>query len=228
MQKIRQGTCAYCGAVGEVTDDHVIPQCLWGRVKGAPKSAPVIDACSHCNSIWKSGNDSYLRDVLINDRGAASHPVAGKIRPKFIRSVLRNQSDLDRDIREKGKIVLAARPSGIVVPSLEIEEVEERMKKILFLVIRGLHFYYLHEPLPSDLSFWVAQLQTSEQREVFSKDIALISGVYHRGGSQCVDDGAVFSCAYVELEPNEHSTLWLLTFYRNVVFGAVTNPVQQM
>ena len=55
-RKIKQGTCAYCGAVGDVTGDHVIPQCLWpGRV---PRDVPVVDACRQCNHIWKSGNDA--------------------------------------------------------------------------------------------------------------------------------------------------------------------------
>ena len=39
-RKIKQGICAYCSASGDVTGDHVIPQCLWpGRV---PKDAPVV------------------------------------------------------------------------------------------------------------------------------------------------------------------------------------------
>ena len=37
---LKQGICAYCGNFGEVTYDHIIPQCLWpGRV---PKDSPQI------------------------------------------------------------------------------------------------------------------------------------------------------------------------------------------
>jgi 5-methylcytosine-specific restriction endonuclease McrA len=92
---LKQGTCAYCGNVGDVTDDHVVPQCLWpGRV---PKSAPIIDAWRRCNHIWKSEYDTYLRDALVNDIQAANSPIVQKIRKKFYRSVDRNQSAMARE-----------------------------------------------------------------------------------------------------------------------------------
>ncbi len=204
-RKIKQGTCAYFGAVGDVTSDHVIPQCLWpGRV---PKDVPVVDACRQCNNIWKSGNDSYLRDLLVNDRNAIQSPIVQKILPKFTRSVLTNKSIMHRDLRDQGKVVMIQRPSGLLVPSLVTEVAEKRTREIMSLIVRGLHQYYLHEPLPKDASFWIGRLRTKEQIDGISNDIASFSGEYRKGTYECVGDGAVFSCAYVELMPRDHATL---------------------
>jgi hypothetical protein len=223
-REIKQGTCAYCGVVGDVTSDHVIPQCLWGG--HAPSDVPVVEACRQCNHVGKSGNDAYLRDLLVNDQDALQSPIAQKIRQKFIRSVLTNRSHMDRDLRNHGKIVVTQRPSRLLVPSLVVEVAEKRTREIMSLIVRGLHHYYLHEPLPKDASFWIARLRTQEQIEGISNDIAAISGEYHRGATQCVGDGAVFSCAYVEMIADEHITLWRLNFYGNVVFAVMTNPIQ--
>lgn len=223
-RKIKQGTCAYCSAVGEVTSDHVIPQCLWpGR---APRDVPIVEACRQCNHIEKSGNDAYLRDLLVNDQDALQSPLAQKIRSKYIRSVLTNKSDMHRDLRNHGKIVETQRPSGLRVPYLVVEVAEKRIREILSLMVRGLHHYYLYEPLPKDASFWIGRLRTKEQIEGISNDIVAYCGEYHRGAQQRVGDGTVFSCAYVEMIADEHITLWRLNFYGNVVFGVMTNPIQ--
>ena len=93
------------------------------------------------------------------------------------------------------------------------------------LIVHGLHQHYLHEALPKDTSFWIGRLRTKQQIEGISNDIAAYSGEYHRGASQRIGDGAIFSCAYVELEAFDHTTLWLSNFYGNVVFEVMTNPM---
>lgn len=133
---------------------------------------------------------------------------------------------MHRDLRNHGKIVETQRPSGLRVPYLVVEVAEKRTREILSLMVRGLHQYYLHEPLPKDASFWIGRLRTKEQIEGISNDIAAYSGEYHRGASQPVGDGTVFSCAYVEMMACDHTTLWLLNFYGSVVFGVMTNPIQ--
>src|SRR6266849_451322 len=195
-RKIKQGTCAYCGAVGDVTGDHVIPQCLWpGRV---PRDVLVVDACRQCNHIWKSGNDAYLRDLLVSDRDVIQSPIGQRIQPKFARSVLTNRSLMDRDLRDHGKIVVTQQPSGLFVPSLVVEVPEKRTREIMSLIVRGLHQYYLHESLPKDISFWIARLRTKEQIEGISNEIAAISG------GKCPEISTVFALKHAHLPPIMH------------------------
>jgi hypothetical protein len=223
--KPKQGICAYCGAVGEVTDDHVIPQCLWpGRVSA--DVIPIIDACPECNNKKKSGDDSYLRDVLVNDQDSSHHNIVQKIRPNFQRSVGRKQSAMYKDFKKDGKVIHTRHPSSLIVPGQVSEEADKRVIAILSQIVRGLHYHYLKEPLSKDSTFWIGRLRDKAQIEDTTKDIAGFTGDYHRGGFKSISDGRVFSCGYVELDTAQHTTLWQLIFYDSVVFRVVTNPVQ--
>ena len=69
-----QGICAYCGRIEQLSVDHVIPQCLFSG--NLPGDIPKVYACSLCNTTVKSGNDTYLRDMLLTDIDSSQHPLA--------------------------------------------------------------------------------------------------------------------------------------------------------
>jgi hypothetical protein len=224
-RKIKQGICAYCGAVGDVTRDHIIPQCLWDK-RSSDDVVPIVDACPQCNNIAKSENDTYLRDLLVNDQDAFQHDIVQQIRPKFMRSARENQSRMNRDFREHGKTVYTQRQSQLCIPGCVAEVADKRSREIIAQIVRGLHKCYLDEPLQKDTSFWIGRLRTKEQIEGIANDIVAFSGEHHRGALQRVGDGTVFSCSYVEMFAANHMTLWQLIFYNSVVFGVMTNPIQ--
>ena len=216
----RQGTCAYCGAVSDVTNDHVIPQCLWGRVRGAPKSAPIVDACRQCNHIWKSEYDTYLRDLLVTDRNASQSPIVQKILPKFNRSVDTNRSIMAHDFRDQAKVVEVQRPSGIHVLGLVADVAEERTREIMSLIVRGLHQYYLHNVLPKNTSFNVIRVYTQEQYDELIQNIRRFGGREER-----VDNGEVFECSFSQSLTSfyPYTSIWELNFFHRVVFAVATN-----
>ena len=133
---------------------------------------------------------------------------------------------MNRDFRRHGKVVYTQRPSKLIVPSHVTEVADKRAREIIALIVRGLYQYYLGVPLPKDALFWIWRLRTKEQIEVIANDITAYSGKYHRGAFQRVGDGTVFSCRYVEMFAVDHEAIWQLTFYDNVVFGILTNPVR--
>ena len=216
-----KGICAYCGAYGEVTEDHVIPHSLWGGT--ARSSLPKVDVCPHCNNVEKSALDAYLRDLLVTDRSTTQHAIVQAIFPKFTRSVERNQSLLARDLQDHGKVVMTQRPPGLLVLTLVAEEAEKRTREGLSFIVRGLHQYYLDEPLPKDASFKIWRLRAKMQIEAISREIASFAVEYHKGACEYIDDGSVFSCSYVELIQQDHTTLWQLNFYSAVIFVVATN-----
>jgi hypothetical protein len=213
----RQGTCVYCGNIGEVTLDHVIPQCLFpGHI---PKDAPIVDACQKCNGEMKSAFDEYLRDMLVNDMSSSRNPIAKRLLAKYARASARNRSLLDRDLHRDYDTIGLIKPSGIIGSFADISWiVNERVRIIMQMMIRGLFRYYLQEILsvntPIDISR-VINMQFIEKT---------IRELYEQGGKHaCIGTGDVFECAFVNSQEDPYISVWVLNFYRSVVFFAFTS-----
>jgi len=213
FEVFKQGICAYCGDIGDVTDDHVVPQCLWpGRV---PKSAPTVDACRRCNHIWKSECDTYLRDALVNDMQAASSPVVQKLREKFYRSVGRNQSVMARKFAASAQLVGLQEPSSGIIYGFAYTspDASKRLPFIMSLIARGLYQYYFHQPYSAEAQFDV-------MREVELQKIKVLAQAMNEQGAALVQigNGQVFQAAFWA-KPNHHSTgLWMFNFYGRIRF----------
>jgi hypothetical protein len=80
----------YCGKRDQLSEDHVIPQCLFAG--NCPGNTPKVYACEKCNNIVKSANDAYLRDMLFMDMDSTQHPIVQQLWEKFARALSRNQS----------------------------------------------------------------------------------------------------------------------------------------
>lgn len=195
----------------------VIPQCLWdGPV---PKNVPKVPACAQCNHILKSELDTYLRDLLITDRNSAESPVVQGLRPKYIRSVLRNQSRMDRDYREKGEVIAKMSQSGLYQFGLISQTVNQLTEQIMSMIVRGLHRYYLHTLLSKDTSFTITRLFKQEQCEELRSIIETL-----HGGYDIIGNGDVFACGFASLPDSiPYISIWELNFCRRIVFSVATN-----
>jgi hypothetical protein len=213
---LRQGVCVYCGNTGQVTLDHVIPQCLFsGRI---PKDAPVVDACLKCNGEMKSAFDTYLRDLLVNDMSSSRNSEAQKLLPKYERARARNRSILDRDMRTDYEVIGLTKPSGIISSFADTSWiVDERVKIIMRMTIGGLFHYYLHELLPLNTPFEVSRVIDIKLIEKTVRELG------ERGGRHaCIGTGDVFECTFGNSQEKPDLSVWVLNFYRSVVFLAFT------
>jgi hypothetical protein len=214
------GICAYCGSFGEVTDDHVVPQCLWsGRV---PKDAPNVDACKKCNNEEKSRNDAYLRDFLTMDMANESQPVRERIYPKFMRAVQRNQSVFAHHA-QRSQLVELVTPGGLFAGYAHgIQLPTQQITKELTTIVRGLFYVYIGKnigiTLPETTPFEV--FRQRDMNEVI-QNIGLLLNM--GGVSVSVGTGEVFECAYGCAAEKPDVSLWYLNFYQRVVFSVATN-----
>lgn len=204
-----EAECPYCGIVAKLTDDHVVPVCLFGD--SIPKDIPVIPACATCNNVKKSAYDTYLRDMLVCDDDTFRHPVVQAIfNGKFSRAVSRNQSPLALHIRTKMRLVPTFTPSGIFVGyRIGVTLVEGDVSEVLGTMVRGLHQYYLNRPLAEDIKFTVHRI-----RDV-GKVLPIVQTVVKAGILRYVPvgDSHIFNCIY-GVEPTDPAlTMWFLAFY---------------
>lgn len=213
--EFRQGTCAYCGNVGDVTDDHVIPKCLWpGRVR---KDVPIVDACRPCNHIWKSEYDTYLRDLLVNDRACVKNPIAQKVREKYLRAAKDHHSIVARDLAERSQLVGLEEPSGFISGFAKtLPSAIERFNVTMPLIVRGMHQFFLHTILPDNISFHVVRVIKRQEMEALAREMNEHGGAYNNIGT-----GDVFQFAFWPRHEATYSEVWILNFYRSVRYVVV-------
>jgi len=217
------GNCPYCGKHNKLTKDHIIPQCLFPDDEPLPIDFPNIYVCSSCNNVWKSEYDTYLRDILVNDRACAKNPIAQKVRAKYYRAASNNRSIMARDLAERWELVGLEEPSGLISSFAKtLPDAMKRCNIIMPLIVRGMYQFYLHTTLPKDIPFRVARVIKRQEMEALTREMNEKGGVYHNIG-----DGNVFQFAFWPRQEDVYSEVWILNFYRSiryVVFVAAQVP----
>jgi hypothetical protein len=214
-KKTIHGICVYCSKEDELTEDHVIPQCLFPN--GVPVDVPTVYACATCNHVLKSANDNYLRDLLFTDMRSSRSPIVQELWPKFGRAVRRNQSKLANELMYS-KLIELRTASGLFAQwAYTSQEVNEKTIPILSMIVRGLYHYYTGRILPHDITFEGCRIT---DREKMGKilDILLEMGV----GIGKIDNGEVFECAIAPLPQKSHVGVWILNFYRRMTYMIFT------
>jgi hypothetical protein len=151
-KKSKVGECGYCGHLGQVTQEHVMPRCIFPF--GVPPDSPQITACKHCNHA-KSRFDSILRDALCLDVVGSTTAQARKINlesktilvPSNIhgapmRSALRGSSEfvdamLNSPVEHHEANVFS---STITTPVVQNDSAAELASEAVAWVTRGLYF----------------------------------------------------------------------------------------
>lgn len=217
--KRRPGTCPYCFTIGQLTKDHVIPQGLFGAAP-LPGDVPKVFACESCNNNLKSKDDTYLRDLLVNDPENVAHPVVQELQPTFYRAVRANHSIY---AREAAKILLVPHftPSGrMTAINAQAKLDEQRIIRIFSTLVRGLYRYYFNDVLPLKTQFALRRLDTSA-----SETIAMHQQILAELGARYVPvgDGKVFSSFHGVSFSRREVSIWYLCFYERILYLVATN-----
>ena len=82
----KKGTCVYCGYVGEMTSDHVPPQCLFGP----PRPKLITVRCWKCHKATTK-DDEYFRLMLTMRDDVFDHGDVQKVLPAVFRSLQKKE-----------------------------------------------------------------------------------------------------------------------------------------
>ena len=217
MEKTRP-PCVYCGVNEGVTDDHVIPKCLF--VPPLPNNMVVVPACRPCNE-EKGGDDTYLRDMLVVDWENDPHPLAqGDLKGKVIRAIGRNRSHLVRDGRQTRRPTPVTTPAGLYLgtaPAIPMDPA--RIDRIFGRIVRGLYYrLYAENRLPIDTAFEVGKVHPMKKQE-------LLEFLGRKGGMGYHSLGDPFDCAFNIAKDEPSVSYWLLRFM-NVFVLVFTNAAK--
>lgn len=144
----KQGECAYCGAIGSVTRDHVPPQNLFPEP--LPTDLITVPACDACNSAFKL-DDEYFRLAITSGIDGEAFPRELEHSVKAIKKLA------DPKKRRFAQRMLAAQrlvevksPAGIHLGHVPAHVVDGgRVIKVVKRIVRGLYFHHTGRRLPA-------------------------------------------------------------------------------
>ncbi|MCE5313831.1 MAG: hypothetical protein ABFD49_09020 [Armatimonadota bacterium] len=212
MKQKTQEQCAYCGKIGKMTIEHVIPQCLF--TKPLPLDIVKVPACEQCNNA-KSADDSYLRDYLVTDASASEHKTARKIfTTKVLSSVRKNKSDLWRSFAPSAHLSLVHCRGGISL--LYAGNLDgERIERALYRIVRGLYYRIFQQHIPENCNYSLTRWSPQE----FNEFLPLLHKFGFNGPYGC---GDAFKCIMQFADKSPFTTAWWLFFYDSICLHVLT------
>jgi hypothetical protein len=217
--------CAYCGAVGLVTRDHVPPQGIFSKPR--PGNLITVPACKRCHSDETSKDDEYFRLALQVREGIDSHPDVIKTRPTFLRS-LQNPRKLGMRNALLKNIVLMelVTPSGIFIKNQwGIQTDINRLRRVVSRTMKGLFYIHKKHRLPDGYDALVCD-QDSFQRwpasaiDDFNEN--MIKPILAQQGFTIGNGVFTYRFGFDKNDPN--ATCWIFVFYGQAGFLALTLP----
>lgn len=217
-----EGQCAYCETVGRLTQDHVIPECLFERGK-APADAPIAYACKTCNNTKKNLDDSFLRDMLVADIATYDHPVARDLFKGPMMRVANAKGHVHSPIAQmvrnnQGRQMHWMSTGGIYLGEVFRPDIpQERIWRIFSTIVRGLYLAYTDTALPDGVRI---SLDLRRDMDAVSEEA---QGLLDSGGvHNLVGDGSVFQCVYGVVPDRPDVSLWFLIFYEHLAVVVMT------
>jgi hypothetical protein len=179
----------------------------------------TVPVCEPCNQ-EKAKDEPYLRDFLTTDLYGYEHPDAQALfQRKVKRSIQHNSSDFARDARERNFPQPVFTPQGIYLGNVTAVPVEKaRIDRVLALMVRGLVYHLQKQRIPQDYVFGVNLIKPEGVVDTIRNFAVLPHEEPFSWGEQ------VCECVFVQAADNPATMLWLLRFYRGVIFLVDTSP----
>ena len=207
--------CVYCGAVNEITRDHIPPKNIFPKAR--PGNLITVPCCRSCNSGF-SIDDEWFRIIIACDPLSAEHLQSQKLWPTVLRQL--HQETGAMAVPELLRLSFGeSRPDNI---DDRIQLAELRLARVLMRIVKGLYFAENGVPLP--ISWEVKICVTSDcapggEVANVAESIAGTTGCKGRS----IGDG-VFQYHVVDWPEKVVGMVWILRFFESIHFVCTTGP----
>lgn len=209
------GECPYCGGIANLTEDHIIPKCLFKP--NTLERAFKVYVCNECNNDEKSKDDSFLRDLLVLDKDSQGSSTARFIRSeKYESSAKQNKSELNRNYLSKAIKMPILTKSGLYVYGQRFIIENLRLIKIFKRIIEGLYYFSSNTRLENNSE--VTDFKKITSQEEFDKHFELVKQHYKNGFiTGNLGHTFFFNSIILKIDGIIYSYWWLV-FYENICY----------
>lgn len=222
-RKQKQGKCIYCGAMGDITDDHVPPKGLFPKPR--PSNLITVPACESCNG-GEHLDDEYFRLMLAMRHDTADLPALKPVLEAVFRSLGKTEKrKFARSFISRYKRRQVHTPRGIflgVFPAYDVDR--NRVLRVVERTGRGIFFNQMGRGLADGYTaIAVDELKMIEAdttvRELVQRHCTQISQA-----PPFEIAGGLFRYWFHILEEDPNVSTTLMLFYHRVPFLCITGP----
>lgn len=210
--------CAYCGAVGRVTPDHVPPENLFAAPRVGLITVPCCESCRQGTSL----DDEYLRIALSRRDDSRAHPSLVALQPNIDRGLERTEAKgLAARIERETEAESYTTAGGLIVSGLWLTPDFAKLARVMERITRGLYFREHQRRVPREYQLTIVAEPAlpwidNALRHVRAKPPVVVGA------------GREFSYGWHSKRraaDDAEVAVWLLTFYQAVSFVVmVTKP----
>jgi hypothetical protein len=215
--------CAYCGAEGNLTVDHIPPKCL--LPDPLPSDLITVPCCETCRD-GTANDDTYFQAALAMRSGLYQHPDVQKILPKIVKSFGRPEQIIFTEyFFNQVKLVQVQTASESVQHPVATIDLN-RIRAVLSRITMGLYFHEVGKRLPDECQTWVItndeySNMSSEAKKIIGKVVSTAEIASRRTSGE-----TAFGYKFSFAEDNNFCSIWILTFYESLSFVTATFPTQ--
>lgn len=214
MKPARPKRCAYCGATGKLTRDHVPPKNLFPAPR--PVDLITVPCCAECNSSF-SEDDEHFRTMVACAEQPSSHPQAQRLWGTKIYRQLRGAG---RPVIEE----LIRQSFGVPVGVTEshLREAALRVARVLIRIVKALHYEQTCSVFPNG---WEVRVNL-EPDFACCGGLAGASSVFRSAPAheeRSIGEG-VFRYHVTGWPGRTAGNVWLLSFFECLPFLCTSGP----
>jgi len=216
----KHGECPYCGRTAKLTRDHVPPRALFGA--RPREQLMTVLCCSECNRA-ASLDDEYFRLNLALRDDLGQEPDIVEIIPAVLRSLQHPEAPgLRADFLRGVHNATVVTPAGLLLGSRLAHNVDlDRLGRVPSRIVKAMFRRHHGFRLPEAYEVYTCAASglTDVGRELAAEIHQFFAPLIN---TQPLSVGRVFSY-WVAFDTNDpNMSVWLMLFYRRVVFISFT------
>jgi len=208
--KKQKGTCAICGIVGPITDDHLPPKGIFQKPR--PVDLITVKICATCNGSTSKDDEAFKAFMGI----AAGHTKEGEtaLRETVGRTLAVNNR-IKTDLATAARAVWVKTPSGIGIrKAIAVPLDRNAHDRIVEKMIRGLHYHHTGVVL-ADKATVTVNLHAGLTRKLYEMAMQWNVRIVGKG---------LFVYRYLIPENQAYTSIWMFQFFNSAWSSGTVLP----
>jgi len=223
MSRRNYQVCIYCGVTQADTLDHIPPKCLFAEPR--PSNLYTVPSCAACNASF-ARDDEYFRTAMALRWDVSSHPAAGAIVGKALRSTERSGGFRNLFTRTLEDAPIITHSGLYVQEGGRFEADMERINRVLVRIVRGLYYKKVGTVLTRSHDVFTFADEFLEQSDPRLRNQILRAWQPHVQGEPETFGNETFLFFWY-VDDIKDQTCWLLVFFSRIIFFAITTAGEQ-